>query len=578
MDDEQGASRRERIFEQLGVFSLHGEVVHYIIIGKGKKGIMENRVSYQNLNPVSFLERSALVYPDKPAVVYNGLSYSYSEFHDRVKRLASALMNAGVQKGDRVAYLVPNIPAMLEAKFGPLGIGAILVALNIRLSPREIAYILNHSGAKVLVFDTDFAPTVRSISGEIPGVETFVQVADTYPHAEDIPGLSYEDFLASVPPMDVLGGPDSELDTIAVNYTSGTTGLPKGVEYTSRGAYLNALGEALEVGLNWQSVYLWTLPLFHCNGWCYPWAVTGVGATHVCLRRVEPAEVYRLIREMSVTHMCCAPTVLTSMYASPEAAGQDLSGLTIMTAGAPPAPQVIRIMEGMGAHIHHAYGLTETYGPHTICAPQPGWKYLHAEERARAASRQGVPFIVNGTGLRVVDEGMKDVPRDGQAMGEVVMSGNNVMAGYYKDTKATEKAFEGGWFHSGDLGVWHPDGYIELRDRAKDVIISGGENISSQEVEKVIMEHPEVLEVCIIGVPDDRWGEVPKAFVVKRPGAVITGEDVIRFTRDRIAHFKCPKSVEFCELPKTATGKIQKYVLREKEWAGHDKRVHGSTG
>ena len=539
---------------------------------------MENRVSYQNLNPGSFLERSAFVYPDKPAVVYNDRSYSYSEFHDRVKRLASALKKAGVQKGDRVAYLVPNIPEMLEAKFGPLGIGAILVALNIRLSPREIAYILNHSGAKVLVFDTEFAPTVRSIKGEIPGVETFVQVADILPQAEDIPGPGYEDFLAAVPPIDALEGPDSELDTIAINYTSGTTGLPKGVEYTSRGAYLNALGEALEVGLNWRSVYLWTLPLFHCNGWCYPWAVTGVGATHVCLRRVEPAEVYRLIRERGVTHMCCAPTVLTSLYSSPEAAGQDLSGLTIMTAGAPPAPQVIRIMEGMGAHIYHAYGLTETYGPHTICATQPGWKDLSVEEKARANSRQGVPFIVNGTGLRVVDEAMKDVTRDGQAMGEVVMRGNNVMAGYYKEGAATEKAFEGGWFHSGDLAVWHPDGYIELRDRAKDVIISGGENISSQEVEKVIMEHPEVLEVCVIGVPDDRWGEVPKAYVVKRPGGEVTGEEVIRFTRDRIAHFKCPKSVEFGELPKTATGKIQKYVLREKEWAGHDKRIQGSKG
>ena len=538
---------------------------------------MENRVSYQNLNPVSFLERSAFVYPDKPAVVYNDRSYSYFEFYDRVKRLASALKNAGVDEGDRVAFLVPNIPAMLEAKFGPLGIGAVLVALNIRLSPREIAYILNHSGAKVLVFDTELAPTVRAIKGEVPGVTTFVQVVDTLPKAEDIPGPSYETFLDSVTPINNLEGPHSEMDTIAINYTSGTTGLPKGVEYTSRGAYLNALGEALEVGLNWRSVYLWTLPLFHCNGWCYPWAVTAAGATHVCLRRVEPAEVYRLIKERGVTHMCCAPTVLTSLYSSPEATGQDISGLNIMTAGAPPAPQVIRIMEGMGAHIHHVYGLTETYGPHTICAPQPGWKDLTVDERARVNARQGVPYIVNGTGLRVVDEQMNDVLRDGQSMGEVVMWGNNVMAGYYNDREATEKAFEGGWFHSGDLAVWHPDGYIELQDRAKDVIISGGENISSQEVEKVIMEHPEVLEVCVIGVPDDRWGEVPKAFVIRRPGADITREEVIQFTRDRIAHFKCPKYVEFGELPKTATGKIQKYILRDKEWAGHDKRIHGST-
>ena len=537
---------------------------------------MKNLVSFQNLNPVSFLERSAAVYPDKPAVVYNDRSYTYSEFYGRAKRLASAMKRAGVEKGDRVAFLVPNIPPMLEAQFGPLGIGAILVALNTRLSSREVAHILNHSGAKLLVFDSELAPIIRAVKDEVPGVETFVQVVDTNAKAEDIPGPDYETFLAETPPLDRLEGPDSELDTIAINYTSGTTGLPKGVEYTSRGAYLNALGEVLEVGLNWRSVYLWTLPLFHCNGWCYPWAVTAAGATHICLRRVDPADVYRLIRERGVTHMCCAPTVLTSLYSSPIAKEQDLSGVNIVTAGAPPAPQVIRIMEGMGAHIHHVYGLTETYGPHAVCATQPGWEDLTVEDQARLKARQGVPYIVNGTGLRVVNEQMNDVPRDGQTMGEVVMHGNNVMAGYYEDRAATEKAFYGGWFHSGDLAIWHPDGYIELQDRAKDVIISGGENISSQEVEKVIMEHPAILEVSVVGVPDDRWGEVPKAFVVKRPGEDPTGEEIIQFTRDRIAHFKAPKYVEFGELPKTATGKIQKYILREKEWAGYDKRIHGS--
>jgi fatty-acyl-CoA synthase len=294
------------------------------------------------------------------------------------------------------------------------------------------------------------------------------------------------------------------------------------------------------------------------------------------LRRVDPEEVYQLIKERGITHMCAAPTVLTAMYSSPAAEGQDLSGLNIMTAGAPPAPQVIRTIEQMGARIHHVYGLTETYGPHTICAPQPSWSELSPDERAQIKARQGVPYIINGTELRVVDEEMTDVVRNGETMGEVVMRGNNVMARYHNDEEATETAFKGGWFHSGDLGVWHPDGYIELRDRAKDIIISGGENISTQEVEKVIMDHPAVLEVSVVGVPDDRWGEVPKAFVVVREGQEVTAESIIAFTQERIARFKAPKHVEFGELPKTSTGKIQKYVLREKEWAGHESRIQGS--
>jgi fatty-acyl-CoA synthase len=538
---------------------------------------MPQRVSYHDLNPLSFLERSAFVYPNKPAVVYRDKTFTYAQFHDRVNRLAGALKQAGVRKGDKVAFLTPNIPATLEGHYGPLRLGAVLVTINIRLSAREIAYILDHSEARVLVFDSELAPTVRAMKGQLPGVGAFVQVVDAAPLAQDIPGPDYESFLASAPPGDHRAELDSELDTIAINYTSGTTGLPKGVQYHARGAYLNALGEALEVGLNWRSVYLWTLPMFHCNGWCFTWAVTAVGGTHICLRRIDPAEVFRLIKSRGVTHMCCAPTVLTTLYSSPEAQGQDLSGLTITTAGAPPAPQVIRTMERMGAYIHHVYGLTETYGPHTICAIQPGWDELPIEERARLKARQGVPYIVADTGMRVVDSEMNDIPRDGQTMGEVVMRGNNVMSGYFKDPEATSKAFQGGWFHSGDLAVWHPDGYVELKDRAKDIIISGGENISSQEVEKVIMEHPAVLEVCVVGVPDDRWGEVPKAFVVKRPGNEVTAEEIIQFTRERIAHYKAPKHVEFGELPKTATGKIQKYILREREWKGYDKRIHGSV-
>ena len=478
-----------------------------------------------------------------------------------------------MEKGDRVAFLVPNVPPMLEGHYGPMRLGAVLVAINIRLSPREVRHILNHSGAKALVFDSEFAPTVREALEGVEGVSTIVQVVDAAPKAEDIPGPDYEAFLDSAPDGPHFVDPESELDTIAINYTSGTTGLPKGVEYHSRGAYLNALGEVMEAGLTWRSTYLWTLPMFHCNGWCFTWGVTAMGATHVCLRRVDPVEIYRLIGERGVTHMCCAPTVLTSMYSSPAAEGQDLSGLTITTAGAPPAPQVLRTMEAMGAQVLHGYGLTETYGPHTVCAIQPGWERLTPEKRALLVARQGVPFIMTAPGLRVVDEEMRDVPNDAETMGEVVMSGNNVMSGYFNDPAATSEAFRGGWFHSGDMGVRHPDGYIELRDRSKDVIISGGENISSQEVEKVIMEHPGVLEVTVVGVPDDRWGEVPKAFVTAAPGAQVSGDEIIAFTRDRIAHFKAPKHVEFGDLPKTATGKIQKYVLREKEWQGRERRI-----
>ncbi len=537
---------------------------------------MPNSVSFQDLTPLSFLDRSASVYPGKAAVIHGDRTYTYAEFNDRVTRLAGALKQAGVKKGDRVAFMVPNIPPMLEGHYGPMRLGAVLVAINIRLSAREIAYILNHSGAKVLVFDSEFSDTVREMQGQILGVETFVQVADTEPMHEDIPSVEYEDFLASAPPGDHREALDSELDPVSINYTSGTTGMPKGVQYHARGAYLNALGEILESDVTWRSTYLWTLPMFHCNGWCHTWGVTAVGAIHVCLRRVEASEIYRLIKEHGVTNMCAAPTVLTMLYSSPEAAEQDLSGLTIMTAGAPPAPQVIRIIEGMGAFIHHAYGLTETYGPHTICAIQSEWADLPAEEQARLKSRQGVPFVIAEPGMRVVNSRMEDIPKDGETMGEVVMRGNNVMSGYFNDADATATAFEGGWFHSGDLAVWHPDGYIELQDRAKDVIISGGENISSQQVEKVIMEHPGVLEVCVVGVPDDRWGEVPKAFVVPREGVEVGAEDVISFTRDRIAHFKAPKYVEFGELPKTATGKIQKYVLRDKEWEGRERRIQGS--
>ena len=538
---------------------------------------MTDNTFYKTLSPISFLDRSADVYPNKPALIHGDITYTYRDFYNRVNKLAGALLKEGIKKGDRVGFLVPNIPAMFEGHYGPLKIGAVLVAINTRLSAREVSYILNHSGAKVLVFDSEYAELINQIKNELPEITSFVQVADTFPKSSLVEGPEYEEFLNSADPGEHRIPLESESDPVTINYTSGTTGMPKGVLYHSRGAYLSALGEVVESGMNQESIYLWTLPMFHCNGWCFTWATTAVGATNVCLRRVDPLEVYRLIDEESVTHMCCAPTILTSTYSIPGADQQDLSGVTIMTAGAPPAPQVIRSMENMGAHILHAYGLTETYGPITICAIQPDWKEKNSEEVANLKSRQGVAFVLADTGMRVVDAEMNDVKKDSSQMGEVVMSGNMVMSGYFNDEEATNKAFEGGWFHSGDLAVWHPDGYIELQDRAKDIIISGGENISSQEVEKVIMEHDGVLEVTVVGVPDDRWGEVPKAFVMSRDGASVSEEEIITFTRDRIAHFKAPKYVEFGELPKTATGKIQKYVLRDKEWEGKEKRIQGSS-
>jgi fatty-acyl-CoA synthase len=366
------------------------------------------------------------------------------------------------------------------------------------------------------------------------------------------------------------GTPEPEEDGfIAINYTSGTTGFPKGVMYTHRGAYLNALGEMMEHGLTSASVYLWTLPMFHCNGWCFTWAVTAAGARHVCLRQVDPQKIVELIRAEGVTHLCGAPVVVSTLTQYCAARGIRFEGgLKIVTAGAPPPPAVIRAAEEMGASLAHAYGLTETYGPHTICAWHPEWDALPAAERAQLRARQGVAYTVAGTDLRVVDGEMRDVPADGATMGEVLMRGNNVMLGYYKNPQATEEAFRGGWFHSGDLAVMHPDGYIEVRDRQKDIVISGGENISSIEVEKVLAEHPAVLEAAVVAAPDEKWGEVPKAYIGLKPGQTATSEELIEFCRARLAHFKCPKQVEFGALPRTVTGKVRKNELRAKAGAG----------
>ncbi len=466
-----------------------------------------------------------------------------------MRRLAVALQQAGIEHGDRVAFLAPNVTELLEAHFGVPRAGAVLVAINTRLMPEEIAYILDHSGSRVLVVHESLAHLVERAALER------VLVCGS--------GGDYEEFLASAGPGEPEDRLASEDDTISVNYTSGTTGRPKGVMYTHRGAYLNALSETLHAKLDSRSVYLWTLPMFHCNGWCFTWGVTAVGATHVCLPKVDPALVWQLIEDEEITHLNGAPTVLV-MLTSDDAARPLASPIQVTTAGAPPPPAVIERTEALGFRINHVYGLTETYGPITICEWNPDWDDLVAEQRARLKARQGLHHVTADL-VRVVDPELRDVPADGETLGEVVMKGNNVMKGYFADEAATAEAFRGGWFHSGDIGVMHPDGYIELRDRAKDIIISGGENISTIEVEQALVRHPDVLEAAVVAIPHEKWGERPKGFVTLREGARLTAEELIAFSRETLPGFKAPDEIEFGELPKTSTGKVKKYELRERE-------------
>jgi len=530
-------------------------------------GSVPGKVFRTELNPVDFLHRAAYIYPDKTAVVSGSQRYSYRQLAERSWRLAGALRSAGLGKGDRVATLLFNSPAMLEAHFGVPAAGGILVAVNNRLSSAEVGYILAHSGARYLLVDSDLeALTPKPL--DLPGV-TVIRCTGT-----GGPGDPYEQFLAGGSPARPPSWLEHEEETISINYTSGTTGRPKGVQYTYRGAYLNALGEVIHAGLSAESVYLWTLPMFHCNGWCFPWAVTAVAARHVTLRAVDPQLIWELIDGEGVTHFNGAPTVQLMVLNHPRAHRLERP-VTAMVAAAPPSPTLLGRMSELNLRVVHVYGLTETYGPITVSPEQEGWRALPVAERARHLARQGQGYVTADL-VRVVDDRMRDVVQDGNAMGEVVMRGNNVMSGYFGDEAATGKAFTGGWFHSGDLAVWHPDGTIELRDRGKDIIISGGENISSIEVEQAIVAHPAVLECAVIGVPHPHWGERPKAFVTLNEGATATPGEIIAFCRDRLAHYKCPDAVELGPLPKTSTGKVQKFVLRDREWAGRDKRI-GAT-
>ncbi len=515
------------------------------------------------MNPVDLLTRAAFMYADKEAVVHADRRYTYAELGERSWRLANALRARGLQKGDRVATLLPNCPAMLEAHFGVPAAGGILVTVNTRLSGAEVEYILRHSGAVTLLLDAELADLVEPL--DLSGIEV-IRVDDT-----GAPGDPYEDFLAASAPDRPESWLEDEEETISVNYTSGTTGRPKGVQYTYRGAYLNALNEALVTGLSPDSVFLWLQPMFHCNGWCFPWGITAVAGRHVTVRKIEPDVIWGLIESERITHYNGAPTVQLMVMNHPKAHRVERP-ITVTVAAAPPSPTLFARMDELNFRVIHVYGLTETYGPTTMCPEHEEWRSRLPAERAALLARQGQAYPSSDL-VRVVDGEMNDVPRDGGTMGEVVMRGNTVMSGYFEDAAATETAFRGGWFHSGDLAVWHPDGNVELRDRGKDVIISGGENISSIEVEQTIVAHPAVLECAVVAIPHEHWGERPKAFVTLNDGMTATADEIVAFTRDRLAHFKCPDAVEFGPLPKTSTGKVQKYVLREKEWEGHDARI-----
>ena len=532
---------------------------------KYEQGLGKNAANFTSLTPLSFIERTARVFPDRTAVVHGEIQRSWTETYQRCIKLASALNRRGINKGDTVAMMLPNVPASLEAHFGVPMCGAVLNALNIRLDAKTIAFILDHGEAEVLLTDKEFAPIVNEALSLCKAKPLVIDVDDALaPDGELLGEIEYEAFLAEGNTGYDWQYPENEWDAISLNYTSGTTGNPKGVVYHHRGAALNSLGNITAWAMPQRPKYLWTLPMFHCNGWCFPWTVTALAGTHICLRRTEPGPIYQSIIDHKITHMCGAPIVMGMLVNASSQEQKTLPhSVKILTAGAAPPSAILEQIETLGFDVTHAYGLTECYGPGVVSEWHPEWDELPTAEKSAKKARQGVPYLVMQD-LTVMDpETMQKTPADAQTMGEVFMRGNNLMKGYLKNETATEKAFLGGWFHTGDLGVMHPDGYIELKDRSKDIIISGGENISTIEVEGVLYQHPAVAEAAVVAKPDEKWGETPCAFVALKEEAKSSEEELIQFCRDNLAHFKCPKKIVFTELPKTATGKIQKFILRE---------------
>jgi fatty-acyl-CoA synthase len=523
------------------------------------------RANFAALTPLDFLARSADVYPARTAIVCGDRRLSYAAFRDRAARLAGAVRGRGVAPGETVSVLAPNVPEMLEAHYGVPLAGCVLNALNTRLDAAAIGFILGHAEARLLIVEASLAATAEKALAGMAAPPPVVLVGGDAALRARLGAADYEDFTGSAGPL-AWDGPADEWDSISLNYTSGTTGDPKGVVYHHRGAYLNALGNVVSFGLNSESVYLWTLPMFHCNGWCYPWAVTAVGARHVCLPAFDPAAVFRLIAEEKVTHLCAAPVVLTMLLHAPAAARVPFTHgpVEIATGGAAPPSAVIAGMERLGFRLTHLYGMTECYGPATVCAPQDDWPGLDGDARAVRMARQGVRMATLSASAVLSPETGEPVPADGATIGELALRGNTVMKGYHRNPSATEAALRDGWLHTGDLAVVHPDGYAEIKDRAKDIIITGGENVSSLEVEEVLYRHPAVMEAAVVARPDALWGETPCAFVTPKPGAEVDAAAIIAFCRDRLAHFKCPKTVVFGALPKTSTGKIQKYELRSR--------------
>jgi fatty-acyl-CoA synthase len=525
-----------------------------------------NLANYTPLSPLSLIARTAYTYPQHLAVVHGDRRYTWAETYARSRRLASALSRAGIGVGDTVALLASNTPEMVEAHFGVPMTGGVLNTLNTRLDAEAIAFVLQHGGAKVLITDTEFSPTIEKALAELHSKPLVVDIVDALgPPGKRLGNVDYEAFIAGGDPQYAWQHPADEWNAISLNYTSGTTGNPKGVVYHHRGAYLNALSNIIDWGMPRHAVYLWTLPMFHCNGWCFVWTMAANAGVNVCLRKVEAKAIFDAMRTHKVTHYCGAPIVHLTLINAPAEmrAGIDQKVHCLVAGAAPPAA-VIEGMERMGFDITHVYGLTETYGPAAVCAKHDAWDALSIGARTERNGRQGVRYTVE-EGMTVMDpETMTEVPRDGETMGEIMFRGNITMKGYLKNPTATEEAFAGGWFHSGDLAVMQADGYIKIKDRSKDIIISGGENISSLEVEDALYRHPSVLAAAVVAQPDPKWGETPCAFVELKPGATTTEDEIIAHCRELLARFKVPKRVIFGELPKTSTGKIQKFLLRQK--------------